>query len=75
MSSVAASAAFDLVTLLQVAETDHAAGAMARGWRDGLRLMPGERKARTPSMRREAARRLVPLRQAIAHQRGSLGRL
>ena len=73
LTSIAASAVFDLVTLVQT-RSSTTARAIVRGWRDGLRLLPGERKARTPGMRREAARRLVPLRQAIAHQR-ELGRL
>jgi len=73
LKSIAASAAFDFVTLAQTRSLA-ATRAIGRGWRDGLRLMPGERRARTPGTRREAARRLVSLREAIAHQR-ELGRL
>ena len=73
VKSVAASAAFDLVTLAQTRSLP-AARAIGRGWRDGLRLMPLERRARMPGARREAARRLVSVRQAIAQQR-RLGRL
>jgi N-acetylglucosaminyl-diphospho-decaprenol L-rhamnosyltransferase len=73
LKSVLASVAFDALTLLQV-RNGGALRAVARGWRDGLRLMPGERRARIPGARREAARRLVSLRQAIAQQR-RLGRL
>jgi hypothetical protein len=50
-----------------------AARAIARGWRDGLRAMRRERAARTPSERREAARRLSSLREAIVEHR-RLGR-
>lgn len=70
--SVAASAAFDVLTLAQV-RTRAAASAMARGWRDGLRAMPRERRARTPAERRRAAARLVTLREAVRQQR-RLGR-
>jgi N-acetylglucosaminyl-diphospho-decaprenol L-rhamnosyltransferase len=71
--SVAASAAFDLVTLAQSRDRA-AAGAITRGWRDGLRAMRGERRARTPDERRQAAKRLVSLREALREQR-RLGRL
>jgi N-acetylglucosaminyl-diphospho-decaprenol L-rhamnosyltransferase len=70
--AVAASAAFDLLTLAQVRRAD-AVRAVARGWREGLRAMPRERAARAASERRGAARRLVSLREAIAQQR-RLGR-
>jgi N-acetylglucosaminyl-diphospho-decaprenol L-rhamnosyltransferase len=70
--AVAASAAFDLLTLAQVRRRD-AARAVARGWAEGLRAMPAERAARAPDERGRAARRLVPLREAIAQQR-RLGR-
>jgi GT2 family glycosyltransferase len=73
LKSVLASAGFDALTLLQVRNRS-ALHAIARGWRDGLRLMPSERRASIPGARREAARRLVSLRQAIAQQR-RLGRL
>jgi hypothetical protein len=71
--SVAASAAFDLVTLAQ-ARSGEAAQAIARGWLDGLRGMPTERRARTPADRRAAAPRLVSFREALREQR-RLGRL
>lgn len=71
--SVAASAGFDLLTLAQL-RSGAAVRAVARGWRDGLRLMPRERRARTRAQRRAAAARVVPLRAAIAQQR-RLGRL
>lgn len=71
--SVLASAAFDVLTLGQT-RTRAAVGAVARGWRDGLRGMAHERGARTPPERREAARRLVSLREAVREQR-RLGRV
>lgn len=71
--SVASSAAFDLVTLVQ-ARSGTAAKAIGRGWRDGLRGMPAERRAREPRERRAAARRLVSFREALREQR-RLGRL
>jgi GT2 family glycosyltransferase len=70
--AVAASAAFDLLTLAQLRRAD-AARAVARGWVEGLRAMPRERAARRPQDRRRAASRLVPLREAVAQQR-RLGR-
>ena len=73
LKSVLASVAFDALTLFQE-RNGGALRAVGRGWRDGLRLMPCERKARLPGARREASRRLVSLRQAIAQQR-RLGRL
>ena len=71
--SVAASAAFDLLTLAQVRRAD-AARAVFRGWVEGLRAMPRERAARAPAERRSAGRRLVSLRAAVAQQR-RLGRV
>ena len=71
--SALASAAFDLLTLGQT-RTRAAAGAVARGWRDGLRGMTRERQARTGPQRRQAARRLVTLREALREQR-RLGRV
>jgi N-acetylglucosaminyl-diphospho-decaprenol L-rhamnosyltransferase len=71
--SVLASAGFDLLTLGQL-RSRVAAKAVARGWRDGLRAMRAERAARPAEERRQAARRLVSLREAIAEQR-RLGRL
>jgi hypothetical protein len=73
MRAVATSAAFDLVSLATVRRLD-AVSAVARGWVEGLRAMPSERRARGPNERREAARRLVTLRVAVAQQR-RLGRL
>jgi GT2 family glycosyltransferase len=70
--AVAASAAFDLLTLAQVRRAD-AVRAVARGWWEGLRAMRHERAARAASERRGAARRLVSLREAIAQQK-RLGR-
>jgi N-acetylglucosaminyl-diphospho-decaprenol L-rhamnosyltransferase len=70
--SVLASAGFDLLTVAQL-RTRAAAGAIARGWRDGLREMRTERTARPAAERRRAARKRVSLRQAIAEQR-RLGR-
>lgn len=70
--SVVASAAFDLHTLAQV-RSGEAARAVARGWRDGLRAMPRERRARTRAERRRAAAQLVSLREAVRQQR-RLGR-
>ncbi|HEY7077236.1 MAG TPA: glycosyltransferase family 2 protein [Solirubrobacteraceae bacterium] len=71
--SLAASAAFDLLTLAQVRRGD-AARAVARGWGEGLRAMGRERRTRTPADRRAAAAQVVPLRRAIAQQR-RLGRV
>jgi GT2 family glycosyltransferase len=71
--SVAASAAFDLVTVVQTRDRA-AARAIARGWRDGLRTMAHERRVRRPSERREAAEQLVSFREAFGEQR-RLGRL
>jgi GT2 family glycosyltransferase len=65
--AVAASAAFDLLTLAQIRRTD-AARALARGWAEGIRAMPRERHARRPDERRVAARKLVNLRTAAAQQ-------
>jgi GT2 family glycosyltransferase len=71
--SVLLSAAFDLLTVFQT-RSRSAAVAVVHGWGDGLRRMPGERRARTPEERRRASRRLVSLREAAAQQR-RLGRL
>jgi GT2 family glycosyltransferase len=73
VTAVLASAAFDALTLLQQ-RSGVAARAVARGWRDGIRVMPRERHARSAEDRRRAARRLVSLRAAIAEQR-RLGRV
>jgi N-acetylglucosaminyl-diphospho-decaprenol L-rhamnosyltransferase len=71
--AVVSSAAFDLVTLAQVRSRD-AVGAVASGWRDGLRLLRSERRARSRAERKQAATRLTSLRAALAQQR-RLGRL
>jgi GT2 family glycosyltransferase len=71
--SIAASAAFDLVTLAQ-ARSGEAAQAIARGWLDGLRGMRAERRVRASDERKGAARRLVSFRDAVREQR-RLGRL
>jgi N-acetylglucosaminyl-diphospho-decaprenol L-rhamnosyltransferase len=71
--SVAASAAFDLVTVAQ-ARNLAAAKAIGRGWLDGFRGMRAERRVRAPQERRAAARRLVSFREALREQR-RLGRL
>ena len=73
MRAVAAAAAFDLVTLATVRRRD-ALHAVVRGWIEGLHAMPRERRARGPNERRQAARRLVTFRVAVAQQR-RLGRL
>jgi GT2 family glycosyltransferase len=71
--AVATSAGFDALTLAQLRDRKAAAAVLA-GWRDGLREMPRERKARTAAERRAAARKLGTLRQAVAQQQ-KLGRL
>ena len=71
--AVAASAAFDALTLAQV-RSRAAAGAVLSGWRDGLRLLRSERRARSRDERRRAASQLTSLRAALAQQR-RLGRL
>jgi GT2 family glycosyltransferase len=73
VASVAASAAFDALTLLQVRRR-WAVATVAAGWRDGLRLMRRVRRDRSPEERARAAARLVPFRAALAEQR-RLGRL
>jgi hypothetical protein len=73
VKSVLSSAAFDTATIVQ--EHDRRkAGAIARGWWDGLRAMRSERRARSDQERRRAARRLVSFRTALAEQR-RLGRI
>jgi GT2 family glycosyltransferase len=71
--SVVASLGFDALTLAQL-RSRLAAVAIARGWRDGLRRMRGERTARSSEERTRAAGELLSLREAIAEQR-RLGRL
>jgi N-acetylglucosaminyl-diphospho-decaprenol L-rhamnosyltransferase len=71
--ALASSAAFDALTLAQVRNRS-ALGAVLAGWRDGLRLLRSERRARSREEKREATSRLVSLRAALAQQR-RLGRL
>ena len=71
--AVASSAAFDALTLAQV-HNRSAFGAVFAGWRDGLRLLRSERRARSFAEKRQAASRLSSLRAALAQQR-RLGRL
>jgi N-acetylglucosaminyl-diphospho-decaprenol L-rhamnosyltransferase len=71
--AVASSAAFDALTLAQV-RSRTAVGAVLAGWRDGLRRLRTERRARSGAERRAAASRLTSLRAALAQQR-RLGRL
>ena len=71
--SVLASGAFDAMTLAQ-ARNRPVLNAIARGWRDGVRLMARERRARRPQERREATRQLASFGEALAEQR-RLGRL
>jgi GT2 family glycosyltransferase len=71
--SVVASLGFDVLTLAQL-RTRVAAGAVARGWLDGVRQMRRERAARSSRERRRATRSLMSMREAIAEQR-RLGRL
>jgi len=71
--AVASSAAFDALTLAQLRSRD-AVGAVASGWRDGLRLLRSQRPARSRADRKRAASRLTSLRAALAQQR-RLGRL
>ena len=71
--SIAASAAFDALTLAQ--RRDRAAtGAVARGWLDGLRELRLQRSVMPPAARRAAGQKLTSVREAIAQQR-RLGRL
>jgi GT2 family glycosyltransferase len=71
--SVLLAAGFDALTLLQLRSVQ-ALRVVLEGWRDGLRLIPGARSARTPEERRRASKRLVSFREAVAQQR-RLGRL
>jgi GT2 family glycosyltransferase len=71
--AVVSSAAFDVLTLAQVRTRD-AVGAVLSGWRDGLRLLRAERRARSRTEREQAASRVTSLREAVAQQR-RLGRL
>ena len=71
--AVASSAAFDALTRALVGSPE-AVGAVLSGWRDGLRLLRSERRARSHDERKRAASRLTSLRGALAQQR-RLGRL
>jgi len=71
--AIVASAAFDALTLAQLRSGESLA-AVAAGWRDGLRLLPGERHARDPEERQRAVRRLASFSEAVAQQR-RLGRV
>jgi N-acetylglucosaminyl-diphospho-decaprenol L-rhamnosyltransferase len=73
LESIAASAAFDALTLAQLRDRA-AVAAVARGWRDGLRSLRRERAAVPPATRRSAARKLGSLRDAVSQQR-RLGRV
>jgi GT2 family glycosyltransferase len=73
LRALLSSAAFDALTLAQV-HSRAALGAVAAGWRDGLRLMPSERRARSREDKRRAASRLASFRTALSQQR-RLGRL
>jgi GT2 family glycosyltransferase len=73
VKSVVASLGFDVLTLVQQRNRP-AAGAIARGWLDGVRQMRRERSARSSDERHRAMRQLMSLREAIAEQR-RLGRL
>jgi N-acetylglucosaminyl-diphospho-decaprenol L-rhamnosyltransferase len=64
LRSVIASAAFDVLTLAGLRRAS-AVGAVLRGWRDGLRAMPAQRRTRSPEERRDATRLMVGLRPAI----------
>jgi GT2 family glycosyltransferase len=64
LSSVMASAAFDLLTLMRV-RRGSALRSVLRGWGQGIVAMPAQRDSRTRSQRRAAARRRVTLRTAI----------
>jgi N-acetylglucosaminyl-diphospho-decaprenol L-rhamnosyltransferase len=64
LRSLLASAVFDVLTLVSVRRRS-AFRAVLRGWRDGLRAMPAQRKWRSAGERRAAARRVVSLRVAI----------
>ena len=73
VKSVVASLGFDVLTLVQQRNRP-AAGAISRGWLDGVRQMRRERSARSSDERHRAMRQLMSLREAIAEQR-RLGRL
>ena len=62
--SLVASAAFDILTLARV-RRGSALRSVLRGWRHGLRAMPGQRRTRSRAERRGAARQTVTLRVAV----------
>jgi GT2 family glycosyltransferase len=66
--SVLTSAAFDLATLPR-SPSRASAGAVLRGWRDGLTAMRRERGARSSADREGSPERLVTFRQALAQHR------
>ena len=68
VASVLASGAFDAMTLAQ-ARSRPALKAISKGWWDGLRLMPRERRTRSPQERRDATRQLASFSEALAEQR------
>ena len=71
--AVGLSAGMDALALIQQSNLP-AAGAIARGWRDGRRGMRGVRVLSTASQRRADARRLASVRTALGQQR-ALGRI
>jgi GT2 family glycosyltransferase len=71
--AILTSAGFDALTLAQVRKGE-AVRAVTAGWRDGLRSMGRERRARRPEERRRSAARVSSFRAALAQQR-RLGRL
>jgi GT2 family glycosyltransferase len=71
--AVALSLGMDLLQVLQRSDRA-AAGAIAGGWRDGLRGMRPARRLSTPDERRADARRLAPVAAALRQQR-ALGRM
>jgi GT2 family glycosyltransferase len=66
--SIATSAAFDLALVASRRDATTFRAVM-RGWRDGLRLMPPELRARRTRPWASEARRIVSFREALAHQR------
>ena len=66
--AVLSSAAFDAATLAR-SPSAPALRAVLRGWRDGLAVMPRERRTGDGAERRAAAKRLVSFREAYAQHR------
>jgi GT2 family glycosyltransferase len=66
--SIAASAAFDAAVIAGSREPV-TVRAVARGWRDGLKLMPRELRARRRRHPPSGSRRIVTFREALAQQR------